>query len=175
MSEPKKTGKRPNIKFDDFLKRFIETEWPVVLTEETYEEFSRQQLPIPQLLIEAFIRPFETIDEHTEFVPCIKWQVAKDVTAIVYWKAELMQYQYILATYNPAGFQLDRQIIAGTDYKREKVVRRVATIVDDNSVHILEGSENIAKGDFDPRDTDRYTLEITEKGEIIFSLMNETE
>ena len=175
MSEHKKSGKQPKIKFDDFLDRFIETEWPALLTEETYEEFSRQQKPIPQLLLEAYVHPFEHIDEHTEFVPCIKWEVSNDVIAVIYWKAELMQYHYILATYHKGGYQLDRQIIAGSDYKGEKVVRRVATIVADKSVHIIEGSEDIEKGNFDPRDTDRYALEIMENGEIVFSLMKETE
>lgn len=175
MSDKNEPSKRSKISFDDFLENFHEVEWPVVLTEESYTAFSREGRPITQLLIEAFLRPFEHIDEHTEFIPCIKWSIGKTVSAIVYWKAELLNYQYILAIYDQQGYQIDRQVIAGSDYSGEKVVRRVATISDDRTVHILEGAEDIKSGSFDPADTDRYHLEIGDNGEIVLSLMNDTE
>lgn len=173
MSEQKETDKNTQIRFADFLDRFEEVEWPVVLTEESYQEFSRQNRPLPQLLIEAFLSPFEHIDEHTEFIPCLKWEITKDIMALVYWKAGLLNYSYILAIYNPLGYQIDRQAIAGADYDTAKVVRRVATIVTDRSIHVLEGAEDLKTGTFDPLDTDRYAMEISDTGEIIFSLMKD--
>ena len=166
---------KPKIRFTEFLDRFHEVEWPAVLTEESYVEFSRRSKPLPQLLIEAFIAPFEGIDETTEFIPCLKWAISKDITAVVYWKAELLNYQYILGVYNNEGFQIDRQVIAGSGYSDEQVLRRVATISSDRIVHILEGAEDLKSGSFDPVDTDRYQLEIADDGEIIFSLMKDTE
>jgi len=175
MNPQKESAKNMKIRFSDFIAQFSETEWPAIITETSYEDFSRENQPIPQILIDAYIAPFEQIDEHTEFVACLKWEVNKQVTALLYWKAELLNYAYILATYDANGFQIDKHNIAGSDFKNKKAIRRVATITDNSSVHIIEGEEDLDAGHFDPADTDRYSLAIAEDGEIIISILNDTE
>lgn len=173
MVNQKKQDDEQRLKFSDFIRCFSEVEWPAILTEESYRNFSDHNKPIPQLLLDAFVNPFEEVDEHTEFIPCLTWKVTDKVTAIIYWKASLLQYQYVLATYDENGLQLDNQTIAGAVYSDRKIIRKVSTIISDNNIQVVEGAENITTGDLNAAGTNRYALEILEDGEVVYAMLKE--
>lgn len=154
--------------FDKFLKFFPETKLPVSITEDTVSDFERQNDPLPEKLIEDFILPFdEDYDEYTEYTPGLRLSGTKDFQAIVYWKAGLMNYQYVLATFAKGGKPIDRKVIAGTFSDGHSIVRSVAQIDEDFSVNIVSG---VAEGSDDQYDAEKNTtveLELLPDGRIL--------
>ena len=110
--------------FNQFVQKFPEEKLPISITEDSASEFSLENEPLSQKAIEDFILPLEEdTDELTEFVPGFRIAGLKDVTAILYWKAGLLSYQYILATFEKSGKLIDRQVIAGTVSDGRGIVR----------------------------------------------------
>lgn len=163
---------KQKINFLDFLDKFPEIDLPITLTDETQLDFSRVNDPIPEVMIPAFISNIEGCeqDEFTEFVPCFKIPQTLDFHAIVFWKASLMNYQYILATYNKKGQLLDKAVIAGTYSDGDMLVQSVATIEDDWIIYIVSGkTSSTAQNKYDASASQTFNLEILATGEIITS------
>ena len=104
--------KEPKISFEYFLEKFPEIELPITFTDESAIEFSKNNNPLSVQMIHQFIDDQE--DEFTEYIACMCIPKTHDFHAIIYWKAALMNYQYILATYDKKGKLIDQSVIAGT-------------------------------------------------------------
>ncbi len=167
MSKPKP----PKVSFHDFLDKFPEIELPVTLTNDTQLEFSRSNEPLPQAMVAKLIAAIEgeDPDEFTEFVPCLKIPKTHDFHAIVYWKAGLMSYQYILATLTKKGELIDKAAIAGTYSDGESLVQSVATIEDDWIIYIISGKTEAEQTSYDASSSKAFNLELLATGEIITS------
>ncbi|NJL74490.1 MAG: hypothetical protein HC892_05055 [Saprospiraceae bacterium] len=88
------------IDFQHFIEYFPVLELPIRLDDEVHHTFSLENEPLPLLAIEQYLLPVEDdADELTEFVPCFRVPETYDFHAVVYWKAGIMNYQYILATF----------------------------------------------------------------------------
>ena len=75
------------------------------------------------LMAHQFINVFEDndMDDLTEYVPCFKIPKTDGFHAVIYWKAELMNYQFVLITYDKAGNFIDSRTLAGTTSNGEIV------------------------------------------------------
>ena len=155
------------IKFKQFLSVFPEIPLPVTLSEETHFDFSLQNDPLSDALIEEFIGRYEAVerDDLTEYVACFQLKGEHGYRAIVYWKASLLQYDYVLATYNGLGAMIDKRSIAGTKVKDGLIARTVATINESGTILKAEGAASLS-GSFDPNATKYEKLEINEEGFI---------
>ena len=154
--------------FNQYLSRFPELELPITLTEEDALQYSKANPPLPHKLIIEHIRPFEIdTDELTEFVPCFQLANLKKFRAVVYWKAGLMNYQYIMVTYGLGGIPIDRRVLAGTFSDGKKIIRSVAQLDDDMSIAIMSGISKDGKIDFDASQNTTIDLEILPDGKII--------
>jgi hypothetical protein len=154
--------------FSAFLAKFPPVAMPVTLGEDTHHTFSLENEPLSAAMIQEFILPFEAgEDEFTEFIPCFSIEGTEQFAAIVWWKAELLNYEYVLATFNPQGQLINRQVIAGTRVENDKVYRAVASINEDWEIAIAEGLS--ADGDqlFDPTSSQMRHLEILVNGVIV--------
>ena len=104
-------------KFKDFLERFPELPLPLTLRDDSHHDFE-QNKPLSDEMIASYITRYEIgqVDDFTEYVACFSFpKVAKQpYQAVVYWKAALMQYDYVLATYSLDGNMIDKKAIAGT-------------------------------------------------------------
>lgn len=143
---------------------------PVTLGEETHHVFSIENEPLSDELIAQFIHPTETVapdDEFTEYVPCFAIDDTEQFIALVWWKAELMNYEYVLATFNLKGQLIDREVIAYTRVGEGQVHRAVATIGDDLEIVIAEGSSSDGNDLFDPASSRTREMEILASGEIV--------
>ncbi len=159
------------IKFEYFLSKFPEVDLPVTLSEDIHFDFSRENDPLSDAMIEEYIRRYETNGELendgdlTEYVPCFKLKDGKNYYAVVYWKATLLQYDYFVATYNKIGALIDKRSIAGSVVKNDALIITVATLTADGLIFIAQGSETHS-GDFDASAAKLRQLELTEDGFI---------
>jgi len=164
-----KANKKKN--FNTYLKKFPEITPPVTLTEDSPRAFSSYNESFNALMIAEFLLQSEDSepDEFTEFIPCLKIPNTKDFYAVVYWKASLMNYQFILVTYNKSGVLVDKAIIAGTSNQDGILVKSVASIDEDWIVTIVSGAVEFQQTDYDPKLSKAFSLEIMAGGKIISS------
>lgn len=157
------------LSFREFLKAFSVQELPVTLTEESISDFERLNDPLPIELIHQFIEPEPNEpDGFTEYVACFKLGDTNDFHAVIYWKGELMRYQYFLTTYDKNGRQIANAVIGGLQSDGDILVRSVATIDDSRTIHIIEGEQPASETQYVSQQSKAYQMQITEKGEIIF-------
>ena len=154
--------------FEIFVQKFPELSPPITLNEENAVEFSRGNEPLPAKLVAEHLTPIEPeSDEFTEFVGCFRLPNLKDFHALVYWRAGLMDYQYILATFTKGGKLLDRRVLAGLVSDGKNIARSVAQIDSDNSITILSGFQ---KGDdtlYKAANSTTLDLELLPDGRIV--------
>ena len=154
--------------FDKFLKIFPEVKPPVAITEESALEFSRENDPLPEKLIADYILPIEEEnDDFTEYVPGFRLEGTKDFHAVLYWKAGLLNYQYVLATFEKSGKPIDRHVIAGTFSDGQLIVRSVASIDEDFSINIVSGQVEGNEALYNAELSTTRELELLPDGKIL--------
>lgn len=159
-----------NMNFAAFLGKFPEVRLPVILNDEIHHDFSQHNDPLPGLMIDRFIAPLETepIDELTEFIACFKIPDTGEFHAVVYWKAALLNYQYVLATFTKTGQLVDKRVIAGLVSDGKTLVTSVATIDEDWVIHIVTGHADAAAAHlYDASQSKISELELLPEGVIM--------
>ena len=161
--------KKTKLKFDLYLSKFPEIKLPLVLGDEVHREFSKTNQPLNQELILQFIQPFEDIvaDEFTEWIPCFRIPETYDFHAVVYWRAGLMDYQYILMTYTKTGDLIDQRAIAGTFSDGKVLTQSVATLDEDWIISIASGQADAEQSDYNASSSRAYQLELLPEGRIV--------
>jgi hypothetical protein len=156
------------IKFADFLQYFPETQLPITLREDTYQELSADIPPLPVAMIEYFILAEDDEDDGmTEYIPCFRLPEFEHFVGLVYWKASLMKYEYILKTYTKDGVGvIDSYPIAGTTVEGAKLVQSLAMLAADNTIYIATGAMGDDDMDFDVSKNKTNTIEINEDGTL---------
>jgi len=163
---------KPSLKdFKAFGTFFPEIELPITITEDSAIEFSKYNKPLAQALIESVIIPVEgdNIDEYTEFTPCFQLPPTDDYLAFVYWKGQLLVYEFILVTYDKKGNLISRKVISGTRVENDKVIQSVCNIDEDLIIHIIVGGQT-KNSQYEAQSSQAMSMEILSSGDIIFSL-----
>ncbi len=158
------------LRFPDFVAKFPPVAMPVTLGEDTHHTFSTENEPLSDEMIAQFIHPTEKVvqdDPYTEYVPCFAIDNTAEFIALVWWKAELMNYEYVLATFNLKGELIGSQVIAQTKVEDGNIYRAVATITGEHEIIIAEGLSAGSDDSFDPSTSRMRELEISESGEIV--------
>lgn len=156
--------------FPDFVAKFPPVAMPVTLGEETHHVFGTENAPLSDAMIAQYIHPTEEVtpdDEFTEYVPCFAIDNTEQFIALVWWKAELLNYEYVLATFNLKGQLIDREVIAYTRVGEGQVHRAVATIDAELEIHIAEGASPDGNELFDASASQTREMEIMKTGEIV--------
>ena len=154
--------------YHHFLNKFPAIQLPVTLKEEDARIYSAENEPLPHKLISEYIMPNEEQgDEFTEYVPCFKIAGTKNFDALIYWKAGLMNYEFIILTLGKGGKAIDKKVLAGTFSDGNTIVRSVARIDDDMSIFIMSGLTNKDEDDIDPSQSTTIELELLPDGKII--------
>ncbi len=157
------------VSFEFFLEKFPEIALPVTITDESHHDFGKYNDPLPALLIEQYIVPYEEDDpdDMTEYMACFRLSDTGDFFAVVYWRAALMNYQYVLATYSRNGTLIDSRVIAGAFSDGDKLTQSVATINDDLIIYVVSGQGNARRTTgYDADTSTSYRLELKEDGTI---------
>ncbi|MBL7829204.1 MAG: hypothetical protein JNJ57_21395 [Saprospiraceae bacterium] len=155
--------------FTDFIAKFPAVTMPITLGETTHHVFGVENEPLSETEIETFILPVEQteMDEFTEFIPCFSIADTENFIAVVWWKAELLNYKYTLATYTLKGGLIGHEEIAGMRVQEEKVFRSVAMINEEYEITIAEGESLDGDQLFDPTTSKTRYKEIMVNGEIV--------
>ena len=156
--------------FPDFVAKFPPVSMPVTLGEDTHHAFGTANDPLSDAMIEQFILPLEAgavLDEFTEYIPCFAIDDTQQFIALVWWKATLLQYEYILATFTAKGELIDRKVIAKTTVENDNIFRSVAVINEEYEITIGEGVSTNGGVFFDPTTSKTSFMEILANGEIV--------
>ncbi len=154
--------------FNQFVQKFPEEKLPVSITEESASDFSMENEPFSQRMIDDFLLPIEPdSDDLTEFVPGFRLPGLTDVHALVYWKAGLLNYQYVLATFEKSGKLIEKQVIAGTVSDGISIVRTVARIDEDLTVYMVSGMTEGSDDDYDASKSTTREIELLPDGRLI--------
>ena len=156
--------------FKDFLSKFPFIELPTTLGEETHHIFSKENDPIPAQIIDTFILPIEGDldgDPMTEYIACFQLPIPKGFHAIVYWKAELLNYQYKLITFDTKGNNVDEKVIAGSTYHNDEVTHSVAIIKEDLQIYIVSGQSQIEIEDYSGANSTANRYQISTNGKVV--------
>ncbi len=164
--------------FKLFLKHFSKENLPLTLSDDNVSYFDRKNRPLGSDVIRQFIlQKEEATDEYdeefTEFIACNIIPDTKNFHAVVYWKGKLLEYDYIMATYDTNGVLISRKVIAGTRSDGQNIKRSVATIDKDWIINIIAGEQVNKDDQYDPRKSKLMTMELMANGEIIFSLQDD--
>lgn len=161
------TAKSIKVSFPNLLECFPEVELPVTLGDKTHHDFSQHNDPLPLPIIANFIAPIEGDegDDTTEYIACFRVPKTYDFHAIVYWKAELLNYTYNLATFTKGGQLIDKRVIAGTFSDGSSITQSVATMDEDWMIYVLTG-QNAIGDTYDPASSKAMELELLPDGYI---------
>lgn len=162
-----------DIDFPGFLEYFPELALPASLLPDL-AAIPSDSPPVPGAMIEAYILPFEASeqdDEYTEYVPYGRLAGPKDFHAVVYWKAGVLRYEFILATYSLSGDPLSHAIIGGLRYEDEGALHSVSVIQDDLRITIAEGL--LEDGSLVGETTQSYHMMIAPDGIITYETNEE--
>lgn len=152
---------------NQFLSLFPKIQLPVTLTEDLIHIFSQNNDPLPQHVIDEFLLSLnESADEFTEFIPCFAIPDTQTFHAVVYWKAALMRYEYVLLTLDKDGKLIGRQVVAGTFSGDNALVQSVATIDEDWSIVVMSGETALGK-DFEAASSKMTKMELLPEGHIV--------
>jgi hypothetical protein len=161
-------NKVPTASFSEFIEFFPLLELPFNLLPDI-SMIPTDSLPLPGPLLDTYILPFEgeEVDEFTEYIPYGRISGTKDFHALIYWKAGVMQYEFILATYNFEGMPLSHAIIGGLRLDGEGILYSVAVIHEDLSITIAEAlADENKESNLD--DTNTYQMTINSTGQISY-------
>lgn len=162
---------KTNLSLENFLEFFPVAELPLTIGEETVRAISKETEPLPGALIEAFIHPMEEAmvnEEFTEFVACLQLPHQEKYTGIVYWRADLLQYHYVLVTIDKVtGETIARQVIAGTSFDGEELLQSSAAITEDLTVYIVSGQGQAMDYDYSASGSTAQRYQVTSQGKII--------
>ncbi len=156
------------LNYRHFLNKFPPAILPVTLTEEDARLYSSENDPLPHKLISEYILPGDpTSDDLTEYVPCFQLEGLKNFDAVIYWKAGLMNYQYVLMTFEKGGKFIDKKVLAGVFSDGKIISRSVARLDNDRSIQIMSGITDNAEHRFNASESTTIELELLPDGKII--------
>lgn len=164
--------------WEAFYDFFPEVELPVTISESTINYYSAINKALPGELIDTYLtdqalffadQEPDPLEEIEEFVPCFRLPQMDKYSAIVYWKAGLMKYEYILKTFDLKGKQLSKQIIASTSSDGQFIRHIVATINEDREIFLVGGDATV-DGLYDASSSIELAFEIDEDGFIMQQL-----
>ncbi len=152
--------------FGALLQYFPNIELPITLNTEIHHVFSKENKPLPSNLIRGFLTDEEG-DDYTEFVACFRLPVIHDFQPIIFWKASLMEYQYVLSVFTRKGVPVSSKIIAGTKSNGKTMLNRIATLDQDGVITIAEGVGSLDERRYNAQGSQTFQLEISPTGDIL--------
>ncbi len=163
----------PTPQFAEFIDYFPLLRTPFSLLPDL-QQIPSDPIPLPGVLLDAYILPFEgdETDAYTEYIPYGRIADTHDFHALIYWKAGVLRYEFILATYTPEGNPLSHAIVGGIRYEEEGTIHSVAVIHEDLRIVIAEGMSSEESDTLSPQ-TQTYVMAIKPGGEISYELHEE--
>jgi hypothetical protein len=156
--------------FESFLSYFPEITPPITLTEDSIDHINATNDALPYHLLNSFINNWEGEEDLalTEYIPCLKLPKNGKFNTIIYWKASLLRYDFIMATIDDIGNLIQRKNLCGTLVEDNVIKKSVANIDEDYIIHIVAGAHKTNEMDYDASYSQSFTMEVMANGEIVF-------
>ena len=158
----------PQVNFGHFIDKFPVVDLPIILSEESIHDFSNENDPLPLLMIQQYLSMPDD-DEYTEYIPCFRFPNPTGIQAIVYWKAGLLDYQYILATFTTKGVPVDLKILSGLTVVDNKIIQSVASIDEDWIITVAAGQMDDKESVYDATTSRMTSMELMANGMIVMN------
>lgn len=154
--------------FEYFLSFFPEAELPVNLSSEYFSMFGTLNKPVPELLANKYLESDSTemADDYTEIVPCFSLPETENFKGVVYLKISLLNYDFLLHTFDNAGRTIAFRIISSLTSNGTEVHEKAALIDEMLSIWIMEADTD-ESNNFDPANSKFISFQINDKGEIV--------
>jgi hypothetical protein len=163
----------PKAEFARFIEFFPNLKTPFSLLPDL-QQIPSDPIPLPGALQDAYILPFEgdETDEFTEYIPYGRIEGTRDFQAVIYWKAGVLRYEFILATYTNDGRPLNHAIVGGIRYEEEGTIHSIAVFHENLHITIAEGMSAPDDQPISPQ-TQTYLMSIQPNGEIMYEMNEE--
>ncbi|MEO1624393.1 MAG: hypothetical protein AAFV25_04480, partial [Bacteroidota bacterium] len=141
----------------------------ITLTTDLHHTFSQENKPFSEVMVRQYIEPQQGVaDEFTEYIPCFRLPTHKDIHALIYWKASLLTYEYVLMVLDKKGHVIEHKGIAGTKAMDQTLVRSVATFKEDGTIYVVGGiTDSNDETQYDASNSQTILMELLEDGEIV--------
>lgn len=156
--------------FEAFIGSFPPVSLPFTLGEDTHLLFSKENDPIAGAIVAEYILPLEgqeETDEVTEYIACFSLPTPKAYHAIVYWKAELLNYAYKLVTFDTRGNLIDNKVIAGTTFDGTELTQTMVMIKEDLMLYMVSGQSQIELDNYNAATSTANRFQLSETGKIV--------
>jgi len=154
--------------FTTLITKFPKAKLPLVLSPDSYRNFEKKNKPLSLDSIQNFLLDEqEEVDEFTEFIPCFRLPDTSNFHALVFWRAGLMEYHYVLITFDKKGYLIDKKSIAGTIPHENAFIISIADIKSSRKIEVKEGSADTNTKNLTPTSfSHNYHLDISDNGKI---------
>lgn len=154
--------------FTTLMTKFPKAKLPLELSPDSYRNFEKKNKPLSLDSIKNFlIEEQEEVDEFTEFIPCFRLPDTPNFHALVFWRAGLMEYHYVLITFDKNGHLIDKKHIAGTIPDKNAFNISIANIKSSRKIEVKEGSSDTNTKNLTPTSfSHNYHLDISDNGKI---------
>ncbi len=155
--------------FQQFQSYFPELELPLTLHTEAHHHFTAHNQALTESCIHRWIEDIEPTEPnpYLEFVPCLRITGVENCHALVYWKADLLQYEYILTTFSLKEELVARKSIAGFKANQDKTIIRIATIEEDGIIGVAQGESSLHQSPLELENQRNFHFEILDGGDIL--------
>ncbi len=157
--------------FEKFISYFPIVELPILLSDDALTQISANNDILPELFIHDFIGKWEANmeSEFLEFLPCIQLKMENEkIKCIVYWRGDILKYDFVLVTLDNEANLIDRKVICGTQVDGDIIKRSVASIEADNIINIVAGAFDSKNGEYNALASQNFAMEVLANGEIAF-------
>lgn len=122
--------------FEKLLEYFHHIELPISFEPHHTHQLTEKNNTIPTDLAKVFLDEnlTEEQEEYVELISFGRISLGNGCIGLVYWKADLMNYEYILVNLDKNGEILAKKRIGGTQYVEKRLLHTVATIEPNLSV-----------------------------------------
>ena len=152
--------------FSAFLERFPIIELPVQIDSESFHDVNSVNEPLPNILVSAYLQRTGEDEDLAEYVPVFRLPGGETFVALVYWRAGLLKYAYLVATYTLNGGLIDQTTLASTIYSEEKIIKSIAKFDEEGFVTVIEGVENAKTHELSAAESKQLFFEILDNGTI---------
>lgn len=159
----------PKPHITEFIDLFPEMPLPISITHDTHYFFSKNNAPVSKLMHDHFLQVYDgrDSDAYTEYVACFRIPETFDIHALVYWRANLDGFEYIMISLDKQGKLIEKKIIGRMHMEGDQVIQSVINIEDDWIIYSVEGLTHNAGEPFDPSATKTTNFELLPDGQII--------
>jgi hypothetical protein len=149
------------------LTFFPEVDLPVTITVSSRKAFEERNRPLPQLIQATFLDLWEgeAADMYTEYIPGFHFANGR-YRVLVYWKAALLHYAYILVVLDQDGLLTDRLVLVETDATDGHLRQGAAMITADREIWTVESTAGFISEGVVPDHAIAEKWTITEEGRI---------